>query len=117
MAFGLDPDAPLVVGANRDERLARPATAMGVLRESGPRILGGRDEVAGGTWLAVNSDGLVAGLTNRPMPDGPDPTKRSRGELPLALALHRRADDAVGEFLKNIRPAEYNPAWFLVGDR
>ena len=117
MVFGLDPEAPLVVGANRDERLDRRATAMTVLRESGPRILGGRDEVAGGTWLAVNSHGLVAGLTNRPLPDGPDPSKRSRGELPLALAAHRRADDAVEEFVKSFKPADYNPAWFLVGDR
>ena len=117
MAFGLDPDAPLIVGANRDEKLDRPATAMTVLRESDPRILGGRDELAGGTWLAVSAHGLVAGLTNRPLPDGPDPGKRSRGELPLALASHRSADDAVEDFLKTVRPADYNPAWFLLGDR
>ena len=90
MAFGLDPAAPLLVGANRDEHLDRPAVAMTVLRESDPRILGGRDELAGGTWLAVNAHGLVAGLTNRPLPGGPDKSKRSRGELPLVLAAHRR---------------------------
>jgi len=117
MAFGLDPGAPLIVGANRDEHLDRPATAMTVLRESGPRILGGRDEVAGGTWLAVNEHGLVAGLTNRPLPDGPDPARRSRGELPLALASHRHADEAVDHFVATFRPRHYNPAWFLVGDR
>src|SRR4051812_22871049 len=39
-----NPDFPLVVGANRDELLDRPAIPMTVLRESGPRILGGRDE-------------------------------------------------------------------------
>ena len=44
----LDPGAPLVVGANRDERLDRPAAAMTVLRPADPRILGGRDEEAGG---------------------------------------------------------------------
>ena len=38
------PDAPLIVAANRDEWLLRPATAMTVLRESEPRILGGRLE-------------------------------------------------------------------------
>ena len=37
-----------------------------MLRGGGPRILGGRDEVAGGTWLAVNEHGVVAGLTNQP---------------------------------------------------
>jgi uncharacterized protein with NRDE domain len=117
MAFGLDPEAPLVVGANRDERLDRRATAMTVLRRGDPRILGGRDEEAGGTWLAVNSHGLVAGLTNRPLPDGADPARRTRGELPLALASHRTAAAAVEDFVERFRPADYNPAWFLVGDR
>jgi len=117
MVFGLDPTAPLVVAANRDERLDRRATAMAVLGAGEPRILGGRDEEAGGTWLAVNSRGLVAGLTNRPVPDGRDPAKRTRGELPLALARHRSAEDAVDEFVGTVSPADYNPAWFLVGDR
>jgi uncharacterized protein with NRDE domain len=113
----LDPGAPLVVGANRDERLERPATAMTVLHDAGPRIVGGRDEIAGGTWLAVNAHGVVAGLTNRPSPDGPLPARRSRGELPLALAQHREAASAVEEFVTRFRPSQYNPAWLLVGDR
>jgi len=113
----LDAGVPLVVGANRDERLDRPSTAMTVLHPSGPRILGGRDEVAGGTWLAVNEHGVVAGLTNRPDPDGPDPSKRSRGELPLALAAHRDAASAVDDFVTRFRPRHYNRAWLLVGDR
>jgi uncharacterized protein with NRDE domain len=117
MAFAPDADAPLVVAANRDERLDRPALSMTVLSESGPRILGGRDEVAGGTWLAVNEYGVVAGLTNRPVHSGRDATRRSRGELPLALASHRRAADAVEDFLGRFRPSDYNPAWLLVGDR
>ena len=113
----LDPETPLVVGANRDERLDRPATAITVLRASGPRVLGGRDEEAGGTWLAVNEHGVVAGLTNRPSPEGRDGSKRSRGELPIALAEHRDAASAVDDFTKKFRPADYNPAWLLVGDR
>jgi uncharacterized protein with NRDE domain len=47
--FGMVPDAPLIVAANRDERLDRPAVPITVLRERRPRILGGRDELAGGT--------------------------------------------------------------------
>jgi uncharacterized protein with NRDE domain len=113
----LDPGAPLVVGANRDERLDRPALAMTVLRAVGPRVLGGRDEEAGGTWLAVNEHGVVAGLTNRPSPDGADPSKRTRGELPLTLAGYRDAAEAVRAFVEEVRPSQYNPAWLLVGDR
>ena len=85
LLFGVDPDAPLVVAANRDERLDRPAVAMTVLAEGGPRILGGRDNKAGGTWLAVNEYGVVAGLTNRPAPDGADPARRCAVSSPSPL--------------------------------
>jgi uncharacterized protein with NRDE domain len=109
------PGFPLVVAANRDELLDRPAVAMTVLREARPRVLGGRDELAGGTWLAVNDAGVVAGLTNRPATK--DPAKRSRGELPIALASHTSAAAAVEAFATELRPSDYNPAWLLVGDR
>jgi uncharacterized protein with NRDE domain len=115
--FQVVPDAPLIVAANRDERLDRPAVPMTVLRERDPRILGGRDELAGGTWLAVNEHGVVAGLTNRPSPDGRDPTKRSRGELPLAFARYETAAVAVPAVRAELDPTAYNPCWMLVGDR
>lgn len=115
--FQVVPGAPLIVAANRDELYDRPAVAMTVLRDQDPRVLGGRDELAGGTWLAVNERGLVAGLTNQPSMVGPDPTKRSRGELPLAFACHPTADEAVAEVAAKLNPADYNPCWMLVGDR
>lgn len=110
------PATPLVVAANRDEWLSRPALPCAVLQERGPRILGGRDELAGGTWLAVNEHGVFAGLTNQPTPIR-DPSRRSRGELPLALVQHASARAAVDAFLPRHRPADYSPAWLLVGDR
>ena len=115
--FSTVPGAPLIMAANRDERLDRPAVPMTVLRDSGPRILGGRDELAGGTWLAVNEHGVVAGLTNQPSAQGRDPAKRSRGELPLAFAACASAAEAVDAVCGTLRPADYNPCWLLVGDR
>jgi uncharacterized protein with NRDE domain len=115
--FQMVPEAPLMVAANRDERLDRAAVAMTVLSEAGPRILGGRDELAGGTWLAVNEHGVVAGLTNQPSADGRDPSKRSRGELPLAFAAYKSAAEAVAAVTEELDPARYNPCWMLVGDR
>ena len=112
-----EPGFPLVVAANRDERLERPAESLCVLREDHPRILGGRDDLAGGTWLAVNEHGVVAGLTNRPSPGGRDPSKRSRGELPLIAAGRSSAAEGVDDLLQRVRPGQYNPAWMLVGDR
>jgi uncharacterized protein with NRDE domain len=113
--FQVVPDAPLIVAANRDELYERPAVAMTVLRANGPRILGGRDELAGGTWLAVNERGVVAGLTNQPSAGGRDPSKRSRGELPLAFAARDSAAGAVAAVA--VDPARYNPCYMLVGDR
>ena len=109
--------APLIVAANRDERYDRPATPMTVLHQAGPRILGGRDLAAGGTWLAVSEDGLVAGLTNRPAPQGRDPARRSRGELPIALARHGSAAAAADWAAAAVHPEDYNPCWMLAGDR
>jgi uncharacterized protein with NRDE domain len=114
--FQVADDAPLIMAANRDERLNRPAVPMAVLREREPRILGGRDLLAGGTWLAVNSGGVVAGLTNQPSAYGRDPAKRSRGELPLAFAAYRSAAEAVDAVVPGIDPDRYNPCWMLVGD-
>ena len=117
LAWKVDPLFPLVVGSNRDERLDRPALSFTVLRENGPRLLGGRDELAGGTWLATNEHGVVAGLTNNPSLGGPDPSRRSRGELPLILAGQPTAARGVEQFIEQVKSDEYNPAWILVGDR
>ncbi len=115
---GVVPGLPLIVAANRDERRDRPAISMTRLDEGGGlAVRGGRDEVGGGTWLATNEAGVVAGLTNRPLRDGPDAAKRSRGELPLALAAHPTAAAAVEAFGTSIDPGAYNPSWLLVADR
>ena len=110
-------DAPLLVGANRDEVLERPSTAITLLQAGPPRIVGGRDELSGGTWLAINEHGVCAGLTNQPLGDAKDPSKRSRGELPLALARQPTAAHAVDSLLAGYRPCDYNGSWLLVGDR
>lgn len=108
------PEGPLVLAANRDEMLDRPAVPMAVLQGGGPRVLGGRDGRAGGTWLAVNEDGVFAGLTN--LPGSRTEGRRSRGELPLAWARGRSAAEAVEAFAR-LAPDGFNPAWLLAGDR
>ncbi len=109
------PGVPLIVAANRDELLARPATPMTTLRERDPRIVGGRDERAGGTWLAVNEHGVVAGLTNRP--GGASPGRRSRGELPLLAASGNTAAACAEVLRRTVRPDDFGPGWLLFGDR
>ncbi len=114
---GVIDDAPLLVAANRDEFYAREAVSMTVLHDSGPRVLGGRDQEAGGTWMAVNQHGVVAALTNKPAEGGRDPAKRSRGEIPMLLADQPSAAAGAEALRSTFVPREFNPCWVLVGDR
>jgi uncharacterized protein with NRDE domain len=117
VASRLFEDAPLLIGANRDEFLDRPAVSMTVLRPEGPRTLGGQDIRSGGTWLAINEWGVFAGLTNQPREAGRDPSRRTRGELPLALTSAADSPRCVDDFLAHHRPSDYNGSWLLAGDR
>jgi uncharacterized protein with NRDE domain len=99
-----------VLAANRDELIARPSRSPGVLHTD-PLVLGGRDLVAGGTWLAVAADGTVCAVTNRHPAEGPpvapDPSRRSRGEIPVELLTMDPA--AVPAHLAALGPGLYNP--------
>jgi len=110
------PGWPLVVAANRDEFLARPATPPVLLREAAPRAFGGRDLTAGGTWLGIAETGVVAGLLNRRSATPADATCRSRGLLCLeALAC---GDGASAAAFAAAEPARrYNAFNLLVADR
>lgn len=77
LAHRTSEDFPLVVAANRDEDYDRPThdahhwTAM-------EDIVGGRDALHGGSWLAVRRGGRFAAVTNL---RGAERRKRSRGFL------------------------------------
>ncbi|NNG04351.1 MAG: hypothetical protein HKM95_09655 [Inquilinus sp.] len=87
-------DWPLLLAANRDERIDRPWQPPARHWPDRPEVLAGRDEVAGGTWLGLNDHGLAAGIMNRRGTLGPAPGKRSRGELVLEALDHADADAA-----------------------
>ena len=112
--FQVFPDYPLVIAANRDESLTRPSTPPLLLRES-PWIFGGKDVLAGGTWLGINQSGLVAGLLNRHTPEPSDSHRRSRGLLCLDVLGFTTAH-AAAHFVQAERAARYNPFNLLVAD-
>jgi len=85
---------PVVIGANRDEKLDRPWDPPAAWWPDRPGVVGGRDREAGGTWMAANDAGVVATVLNRPGSLGPAPGKRSRGELPLLALEHATANTA-----------------------
>lgn len=113
LGWGLWPTTPIALAANRDELLARPTDPPLLLTERPPRW-GGRDRLAGGTWLAVDPVGRVAAVTNRHpggQPPRRDSTRRSRGGLPLdALG----GDDAAARaWASGLQAPQYNPVNLL----
>jgi hypothetical protein len=70
----------------RDEFLGRPWRPPAAHWPRSP-LIGGLDEQAGGTWLAVNPrEGRVACVLNGRGTMAPPDTRRSRGDLPLRAA-------------------------------
>ncbi len=63
IAVNAVPRKPLLLLGNRDEFRARATAAAGPWTEDA-RIVGGRDLVAGGGWLALRADGRHAAVTN-----------------------------------------------------
>ena len=86
---------PVVLVANRDERVDRDWDPPAAWWPDYPGVIGGRDHTAGGTWMALNRHGLTAAVLNRPGSLGPAAGKRSRGELPLLALAETTAAAAV----------------------
>jgi len=109
------PPAELVVAANRDEFVRRPAIGPTVLLEQ-PRAVGGLDLEARGSWFGVTAGGLLALLTNQPEGDGrPHPGRRSRGEIVMGV-LERGGRDAARAWLSQLDGCLYNSFNLLFGD-
>jgi uncharacterized protein with NRDE domain len=118
VAWRVDRRWPMVIAANRDERLGRAAEGW-ALRDGqgGIRVAAPRDAVAGGTWMGVSSRGVFAGLTNyhAPLPWYPDPTRRSRGDI-VGLALAAPTAAAARDALVRLPAERWNPFHLLVAD-
>jgi len=71
---------PLVLAANRDEEYARGGEPPAVNKQASYSYLVPRDPRAGGTWIGINSAGLLAALTNKPAEDS-NPGNLSRGKI------------------------------------
>ena len=107
---------PLVLAANRDEMGDRAWLPPGRHWPDRADVVAGRDERAGGTWLGVNDAGVVAAVSNRRGSLGPDPDKRSRGELPLLALAHGDAG-AAARAVAEADGAAYRSFNLVVADR
>ncbi|GAB4360601.1 MAG: NRDE family protein [Immundisolibacter sp.] len=107
LAFRQLPEEPVLLAANRDEFHDRPAAPAQFWPEA-PRLLAGRDLLAGGTWLGLTRDGRFAAVTNYREPPREGAPRPSRGHLvrdyllgtasagDYLRALQRRADRYAG---------------------
>jgi uncharacterized protein with NRDE domain len=118
VALRTDRRWPVIVAANRDERLGRASEGWALRTgPDGTAYAAPKDQVAGGTWIGVSARGVFAGLTNyhAPLDWYPDPARRTRGELvPLALS----APDAASAraLLAGQDLAAWNPFHLVVAD-
>lgn len=107
---------PLLIAANRDEMADRSWRPPARHWPDRPNIVGGLDELAGGTWCGMNDHGVVTAILNRINTLGPAAGLRSRGEIPLEALDHADAHDAAMA-LADLNPAAYRPFNLFVGDR
>jgi uncharacterized protein with NRDE domain len=98
---------PFVFAGNRDEYHARPSAAADWWHDA-PHVLGGRDLLAGGSWLGISRSGRFAVVTNRPDLSAPDESPLSRGKLVAnwLTAADSHSDDELRSALE-IRAPRY----------
>jgi hypothetical protein len=106
---------PVILGANRDEMVDRPWLPPARHWPDRLETVGGLDVLAGGSWLAVNEHGLLAGILNRTGSLGPQTGRRSRGELVLEALDHADAA-AAADALSALEPRSYRPFNLILAD-
>ena len=107
---------PLLVAANRDERLERAFDRPGRYWPDLPGVVAGRDALGGGSWFGVNDDGVVATIVNGMDRLGPLEGKSSRGELVLR-ALRERDAQAAACAVAALPAQRYRGFTLLAADR
>lgn len=92
LAYKARPAFPLILAANRDEFLDRPAEPAHFWADA-PGILAGRDLRAGGTWMGITRGGRFSAITNHREMRMAFPAGPSRGAL-VRQALNGGIDPA-----------------------
>lgn len=114
VAWRVHPEFPLVVAANRDEFFKRPTAPLSLW--PGGKILAGRDQEAGGTWMGITADGRFAALTNYRAPEFHRDGMVSRGQLVANFLAAKESPKIWLEHQSKVA-AKYNPFNLLLGDR
>ncbi len=102
------PDCPVLILANREESQTRPSTNPEITATTNSLgdWLGGKDKIAGGTWLGINRAGVIVAVTNRAKMDQPA-TPKSRGLLCRELLEQGTWEAAQEEFQRQYHPDRF----------
>src|ERR1039457_3984764 len=107
--LSVEPGAPALLAGVRDELVDRAWQPPGRYWPDYPGLIGGRDLVAGGTWLAVSPAAQRAACVlngrGRMAPAG---SRRSRGVLPLEAAAQGK--------LGSSGLSDYDPFHLLIAE-
>ena len=106
---------PLLLAGNRDEMTGRPWKPPGRHWPLAPDVTGGFDEIADGSWLAINGHGVVATILNRTGTLGPVDGKRTRGELVIEALDHADAV-AAADAMSHLNAKAYRPFNLVLAD-
>jgi uncharacterized protein with NRDE domain len=114
VAFEAHPEFRIILAFNRDENHKRLTEPLGFWKDY-PSILGGRDLVAGGTWLGVSKMGRIANITN--YRDRRIPRKEEAPSRGLLVSQFLSGVKDPRSYLEDVqsRGAEYNGFSLLIG--
>ena len=99
---------PLIIAGNRDEMKDRPWLPPGKHWSKCNGIIAGKDLTAGGSWLGINTNGLVATILNRTNSLGPDIEKNSRGKIIIDILKNKTLDAALN-YIKLLDITKWKP--------
>jgi uncharacterized protein with NRDE domain len=113
LALNVVPKRPWLLLGNRDEFHERATSAAAAWTDHSD-VIGGRDLVAGGSWLALHRNGRFAAVTNVRI-GSPKTGAFSRGDL---VAEFVTGEQSAGEYVVEIasRVEQYGPFNVIVGD-
>jgi uncharacterized protein with NRDE domain len=115
LAWQVFADTPIVVAANRDERLDRPSHSPSVINEA-PRVIAPQDAEAGGTWIGYNEHRVLVAILNR-WTDADLGGERSRGLLVMDALECESTTEAATIVERTINEYEYEGFNLIIADR
>ena len=106
---------PVIFASNRDEEFSRESLPPARHWQEQPNIIGGLDKKGGGTWCAVNDQGVLSCIHNRNFIKRKFTPKESRGEIIIKILKGNNAMQSI-EILKTLKKNYYDGFNLLIAD-